>query len=97
METVNILWVILLVVTVLVLPFVIHLLHRTWRAAKSIEKYFSEMKTAGVGVANNTENISGLNETIEVSTTILKVATNIDTHASTLKTALAERSQSTEI
>ena len=91
--TVQILWLILLIVTVLVLPFLIHLLHRTWRAARSIERYFSEMKTAGVGVAGNTEHISALDDTIGVASGILDVAGSIDTNANTLKITLAKRAE----
>lgn len=91
--TVQILWFILLIVTVLVLPFLIHLLHRTWRAARSIERYFSEMKTAGVGVAGNTEHISALDDTIGVASGILDVAGSIDANANTLKTTLAKRAE----
>ncbi len=91
--TVNILWAILLIVTVLVLPFLIHLLHRTWRAAYSIERYFSEMKTAGLGVAGNTENIKALDDTIAVASGILGVAGSINDHADTLKTTLANRAK----
>ena len=92
-ETVNILWLILLIVTVLVLPFLIHLLHRTWRASRNIERYFSEMKTAGLGVANNTEHITALDDTINVASGILGVAGSINEHSNNLKTTLAERAQ----
>jgi hypothetical protein len=92
-ETVNLLWLILLIVTVLVLPFLIHLLHRTWRAARNIERYFSEMKTAGLGVADNTENIKALDNTIAVASGILGVAGSINSHSDTLKTTLAKRAE----
>lgn len=91
--TVNILWLILLIVTVLVLPFLIHLLHRTWRAARNIERYFSEMKTAGLGVANNTENIKALDDTISVASGILEVAGSINSHSDILKNTLAKRAE----
>lgn len=92
-NTVNILWLILLIVTVLVLPFLIHLLHRTWRAARSIERYFSEMKTAGLGVAGNTEYIKALDDTIGVASGILGVAGSINDRSDTLKTTLAQRAE----
>jgi hypothetical protein len=91
--TVNILWLILLIVTVLVLPVLIHLLHRTWKAARSIERYFSEMLTAGVGIANNTENIKALDDTISVATAILGVAGSINDRSDTLKSTLAKRAE----
>lgn len=93
MEVVNILWLILLIVTVLVLPYLIHLLHKTWRAARSIERYFKEMKEAGIGVANNTEHVKALNDTIGVASGILEVAGSINERADTLKTTLATRAE----
>lgn len=91
MEAVNILWGILLLVTVLVLPYLIHLLHTTWSAARSIERYFKEMKEAGIGIANNTENVKALDDTISVASGILGVAGSINEHSDTLKTTLAAR------
>lgn len=92
-STVNILWLILLIVTVLVLPILIHLLHRTWNAACNIERYFLEMKQAGLGVAENTSHISALDETINVASGILEVAGSIDQHSETLKNTLAKRAE----
>ena len=40
-------------------------------AARSIERYFKEMKEAGIGVANNTEHIKALDDTIGVASGIL--------------------------
>jgi len=91
--TVDILWLILLIVTVLVLPILIHLLHRTWKAARSIERYFFEMKIAGLGIAANTENIKALDDTISVASGILGVAGSINEHSNTLKTTLANRAE----
>lgn len=93
MDTVNILWLVLLIVTVLVLPYLIHLLHKTWQAAKSIERYFKEMKEAGMGVAGNTEHVKALNDTIGVASGILEVAGSINERADTLKTTLASRAE----
>lgn len=92
-STVNTLWLILLIVTVLVLPILIHLLHRTWKAARNIERYFLEMKEAGFGVAANTEHITALDNTITVASGILNVAGSINTNAETLKNTLAKRAE----
>lgn len=86
-----ILWTILLVVTVLLLPFIVHLLHRTWVASRNIERYFKEMKEAGFGIAGNTEYISALDDTIGVATNILNVAGEIDKNANTIKGAVSDR------
>lgn len=93
MEAVNILWLILLVVTVLVLPYLIYLLHKTWQASSSIERYFKEMKEAGIGIAGNTEHVTALDDTIGVASGILGVAGSINERADTLKTALASRAE----
>ena len=93
MEIVNILWLILLVVTVLVLPYLIYLLHTTWHAARSIQRYFKEMKEAGIGIANNTEHVTALDDTIGVASGILGVAGSINERADALKTALATRAE----
>ena len=93
MEAVNILWLILLVVTVLVLPYLIYLLHKTWQASRSIERYFKEMKEAGIGIANNTEHVKALDDTINVASSILGVAGSINERSDTLKTTLAARAE----
>lgn len=90
-QAVLILWTILLVVTVLLLPLIISLLHRTWRASRNIERYFKEMNEAGGGIAGNTAHITALNDTIGVATTMLGVAGQIDENAATIKGALAGR------
>ncbi len=86
-----VLWTILLIVAVLLLPLIIALLHRTWKAARSIERYFAEMLTAGGGIAGNTDHIKALNDTISVATGILSTAGDINQHAETIKTTLGTR------
>ncbi len=44
----------LAIITFVVVPLALHLLHRTLKAAMSIERYARESLTAGVGIANNT-------------------------------------------
>jgi hypothetical protein len=88
-QAVFILWTILLVVTVLLLPFIIYLLHTTWKASKSIERYFKEMLEAGLGVAGNTEHVKALDDTISVASGMLEVAGDINEHAETIKVTLA--------
>ena len=90
-QAVLILWTILLVVTVLLLPLIISLLHKTWVASKNIERYFKEMNEAGGGIAGNTAHITALNDTIQVATTMLGVAGKIDENAATIKGALGDR------
>jgi uncharacterized protein YoxC len=88
---VYILWIIVLAVAVLLLPFIIRLLHKTLIAAKHIERYLKEMKEAGLGIAGNTEHITALNSTIEVATDILGSAGKINSNAETIKVTMADR------
>lgn len=93
MTTMHVLWIILLVVTVLVLPFIVKLLNDVLRASRNIERYFKEMLEAGVGIANNTEHIKALNSTIQVASGILNVAGQINEHSGTLGGALKARAE----
>ena len=88
-QAVFVLWTILLVVTVLLLPYIVFLLHRTWVASKNIERYFKEMLEAGLGIAGNTENVKALDDTISVASGMLEVAGGINSHAETIKDTLA--------
>lgn len=93
MNALYVLWIILLVVTVLVLPFVVNLLNNVLRASRNTERYFREMLEAGVGIANNTEHIKALNSTIEVASGILTVAGQINEHSAALGGALKSRAE----
>lgn len=90
-DLILILWTVLLAVTVLLLPLIIQLLHRTWAVSKSIERYFKEMKEAGLGIAGNTGYVSELDNTISVASGILEVAGEIDNNAKTIKEAVSDR------
>lgn len=91
MNTMYVLWIILLVITLLVLPIIVGLLHKVLRASRNIERYFKEMLDAGVGIAGNTEHIKALNSTIEVASGILGVAGQINEHSAALGGALKSR------
>ncbi len=89
---VYVLWIITLVIAVLViLPLVVYLLQRTLNAARNVERYFAEMRDAGVGVANNTSHIKALDDTIAVATQLLSTAESIKAHTGTIGSALTER------
>lgn len=51
------------------------------------------MKTAGMGIANNTGNIKALDDTISVASGILGVAGSINSNSETLKKTLAKRAE----
>ena len=86
-----ILWTILLIVTVLLLPLIVSLLHRTWVASRNIERYFKEMLDAGIGIAGNTDHVSALDDTIGVASAILEVAGGINENTKTIKGAVSDR------
>lgn len=91
-QAVYIIWALLLAVVILfVTPVTIFLLYRVHRIARAIERYFAEMAEAGVGIAENTSHIKALEDTIQVATTILSVAGNINNHSATIKDTLASR------
>ena len=85
------LWIIVLVVAVLLLPFIVRLLHKTLMAAMNIERYLKEMKEAGLGIAGNTGHIPALNSTIAVATDILDSAGKINANAETIEVTMASR------
>jgi hypothetical protein len=64
----------LAVVTVVIVPLAVHLLHRTLRAARSIERYTRESLAAGAGIASNTEAIAALDDTIRAASALLEAA-----------------------
>ena len=85
-------WIIVLVIAVfIILPLAVYLLQRTLNAARNIERYFAEMRDAGVGIAQNTSHITALNETIGVATPLLETAGSISDHTATIKTVLSQR------
>ncbi len=88
---VYILWIVVLAVALLMFPFIVRLLHKTFIAAKEIAAYLKDMKKAGMGIAANTGNITALNSTIEVATDILGSAGKINSNAETIKVTMADR------
>lgn len=60
------------VVTLVIVPVAIVLLHRTLRAASAIERYTRESLEAGVGIAKNTEAVKALDDTIAAATSLLE-------------------------
>lgn len=91
-QAVYILWIIVLVVALILFPFIIRLLHKTFMAAKNIERYLREMKEAGMGIAGNTAHITALDSTITVAVDILESAGKINANAETIETVMADRS-----
>lgn len=94
---VYVIWIILLLAAVLViLPLTIYLLQRALNAARNIERYFAEMRDAGLGIAGNTEHIKALDDTISVATEILGAAGEINNHAETIGQVLTARAENAD-
>ena len=93
-NAVYVLWWIGLVVTLVVfVPLAVYLLHRTWRAARSIQWYAAEALTAAAGIAGNTKYVPALDDTISVAGQMLGVAGGIVNKLDTAATVHAERAE----
>jgi sporulation-control protein spo0M len=80
-----------LIVVVLLVPVAVHLLHRTLRAALSIQRYLAEMEAAGARIAENTAAVAALEDTEEAAAALLDGAQSIEGHARTLAETLSSR------
>lgn len=74
-------------------PLSVYLLHRTYVAARSIERYVAEALTAAAGIAGNTQHVPALDTTITVASDMLGVAGGIVSKLDTAATVLAQRTQ----
>ena len=93
-STVFVLWWVGLGLTLVVfVPISVYLLHRTWVAARSIERYAAEALTAAAGIAGNTKHIPALDTTISVAGEMLVVAPGIVSKLDTAATVLAQRAE----
>ena len=79
----------LAVVTVVIVPVAVYLLHRTLRAARSIERYTRESLAAGVGIASNTGAIAALDDTIRAASSLLEAAEALKRRAAEVSDAVA--------
>ena len=84
-------WIGLILTLVLFVPLAVYSLHRTWRAARSIQRYAAETLQAAAGIARNTANISALDTTINVATEVLGAAGAVERKLNTVATVLEER------
>lgn len=94
--TVNTIWAVGLALTLLVfVPLSVVLLHRLWRAARSIQLYARDALAAAGGIAGHTAQIGALDQTIQTATVLLSGASAIEQKlngATALLTRRAERS-----
>ena len=86
-------WIGLIVTLVVFVPMSVYLLHRTWEAARSIQRYAADALQAAAGIAGNTQHIGALDSTIGVAGEMLGVAGPIVTKLDTVATVLAERAK----
>ncbi len=86
-------WIGLIVTLVVFVPLSVYLLHRTWEAARSIQRYAAEALQAAAGIAGNTQHIGALDTTIGVAGEMLEVAGAVATKLDTAATVLAQRAE----
>jgi hypothetical protein len=91
-DPVYVIWWIGLVVTLVVfVPLAVYSLHRTWRSARSIQRYAAETLRAAAGIARNTANVKALDATIGVATDMLGGAGAIEKKLSGVAGVLEQR------
>ena len=84
-------WIGLIVTLVVFVPLAVYSLHRTWRSARSIQRYAAETLQAAAGIARNTANVSALDSTINVATEVLGAAGAVERKLNTVASVLEER------
>ena len=84
-------WIGLVVTLVVFVPWAVYLLHRTWLAARSIERYAAETLTAAAGIVENTKNVAALDTTIGVASQLLEGAGSVVKKLDTTAAVLAGR------
>jgi hypothetical protein len=86
-------WIGLIATLVIFVPLSVHLLHRTFVAARSIKRYAAEALTAAAGIAGNTQYIPALDATIAVGGSMVGVAGAIAAKLDAAGNVLASRAQ----
>jgi hypothetical protein len=77
------------VVSVVIVPLAVYLLHRVLCAARSIERYTRESLGAGVGIASNTAAITALDDTIRAASALLEAAEALKRRTAEVSDAVA--------
>jgi hypothetical protein len=92
--TVETIWAAGLAITLVVfVPLSVILLHRLWRAARSIQLYARDALTAAAGIAANTGNIGALDDTIQTAGAMLTTASAIEQKLNGATALLARRAE----
>lgn len=84
-------WIALIATLVLFVPLSVYYLHRTFLAARSIQRYAADALEAAAGIAGNTANIVALDSTIEVAGGILTTAGSVAGKLDTIANVLEQR------
>ena len=77
------------VITLVVVPLALYLLHRALRAARSVERYTREALEAGAGIAANTAAVADLEQTIAAAKSLLEAAALLKARAEEIAEAVA--------
>ena len=86
-------WIGLILTLVVFVPLAVYSLHRTWRSARSIQRYAAEALQAAAGIERNTRNITALDTTIGVATEILTVTGSVEQKLDAVARVLEERNR----
>jgi hypothetical protein len=86
-------WVGLILTLVVFIPLAVYSLHRTWRSARSIQRYAAEALQAAAGIERNTRNVGALDATIATASDMLGVAGGVERKLDTVASVLEERSR----
>jgi len=93
--TVERIWTAGLALTLIVfVPLAVVLLHRLWRAARSIQVYARDALAAAGGIAGHTASIPALDQTIQTAAVMLTTAGAIEQKLNGATGLLARRAES---
>jgi hypothetical protein len=84
-------WIGLILTLAVFVPLAVYSLHRTWRSARSIQRYAAETLQAAAGIARNTANSKALDATIGVGTGMLNSTSAIGIKLDTVARVLEQR------
>ena len=91
---VSFIWLFTLLGTIFaVLPNLVSWLIRALAAARHIEQYTEEILAAGMGIADNTSNVTALKETLAVAPQLVSGAESLESHVAALEAALTPGSE----
>lgn len=84
-------WIGLILTLVVFVPLSVYLLHRAWRAARSIQRYAEDALAAAAGIAGNTPAVAALDTTLGVADDMVEAAAAVAEKLDTMATVLSER------